>query len=152
MVAPSPLDAKLNAAYAPYTPLISPDGKTFYFTSVKGAFDELPPPMAPMSYSKFVEAIRAPGNGLGDIYEIAATPSLPSSRSTELSMHEETALIATIAGGWGSRSCSASSRSASAAAARRLPGGRRRRRAVHARLRRGRRTRARSSPRSASSC
>ena len=79
--APSPLDAKLNAAYAPYTPLISPDGKTFYFTSVKGAFDELPPPMAPMSYSKFVEAIRAPGNGLGDIYEMAADAlSLPSSR------------------------------------------------------------------------
>ena len=66
---PAPLDAKLNAAYSPYTPLISPDGKTFYFTSVKGAFDD--PPIAPMSYTKFVEAIRSPGNGLADIYELA---------------------------------------------------------------------------------
>jgi Tol biopolymer transport system component len=67
---PQPLDAKLNAAFAPYTPLLSPDGKTFYFTSVRGAFDN--PPIEPMSYAKFVEAIRASGNGLGDIYELAA--------------------------------------------------------------------------------
>lgn len=66
---PLPLDAKLNAAYSPYTPLISPDGRTFYFTSVKGAFDN--PPIAPMSYATFLEAIRSPGNGLGDIYEVA---------------------------------------------------------------------------------
>ena len=65
---PVPLDAKLNAGYAPYTPLISPDGKTFYFTSVKGAFDD--PPFAPMSYDAFIDAIRSPGNGLGDIYEL----------------------------------------------------------------------------------
>ncbi len=66
---PLPLDAKLNAAYSPYTPLISPDGRTFYFTSVKGAFDN--PPIAPMSYATFLEAIRSPGNGLGDIYAVA---------------------------------------------------------------------------------
>ena len=65
---PAPLDTKLNAEYSPYTPLISPDGRTFYFTSVKGAFDN--PPIAPMSYTTFLEAIRAPGNGLADIYEI----------------------------------------------------------------------------------
>ena len=29
------------------------------------------PPIAPMSYTKFVEAIRSPGNGLADIYELA---------------------------------------------------------------------------------
>jgi Tol biopolymer transport system component len=65
---PAPLDAKLNADYAPYTPLISPDGKTFYFTSQRGAFDN--PPFASMSYDAFVNAIRSPGNGLGDIYEL----------------------------------------------------------------------------------
>jgi hypothetical protein len=65
---PVPLDAKLNAAYAPYTPLISPDGKTFYFTSARGAFDETP--FASMTYDAFVDAIRSPGNGLGDIYEL----------------------------------------------------------------------------------
>jgi len=37
---------------------------------VKGAFDELPPPIAPMAYASFLEAIRSPGNGLGDIYEL----------------------------------------------------------------------------------
>jgi Tol biopolymer transport system component len=76
---PSPLDAKINAAYSPYTPLISPDGKTFYFTSQTGAFDD--PPIAPMTYAKFVDAMRAPGNGLADIYEIAAEAlSLPTGR------------------------------------------------------------------------
>ncbi len=29
------------------------------------------PPIAPMSYAQFLEAIRAPGNGLGDIYTVA---------------------------------------------------------------------------------
>jgi Tol biopolymer transport system component len=65
---PAPLDANLNAEFSPYTPLISPDGKTFYFTSVKGAFDA--PPIAPMSTARFLEAIRGPGNGLGDIYTL----------------------------------------------------------------------------------
>ncbi|HEY4231120.1 MAG TPA: hypothetical protein VGO79_13190 [Thermoanaerobaculia bacterium] len=65
---PVNVDAKLNADYAPYTPLVSPDGKTLYFTSQRGAFDH--PPFAPMSYAKFVEAMRGPGNGLGDIYTL----------------------------------------------------------------------------------
>lgn len=65
---PAPIDAPWNAAYAPYTPLLSPDGKTFYFTSQRGAFDEAP--FAPMPYDRFLKAIRAPGNGLADIYEL----------------------------------------------------------------------------------
>lgn len=68
--APTPLDAKLNADFSPYTPLLSPDGKTFYFTSVRGAFDS--PPFAPMSYARFVDAMRGPGNGLADIYTLPA--------------------------------------------------------------------------------
>ena len=67
---PAAIDAPWNAAYAPYTPLLSPDGKTFYFTSQRGAFDE--PPFAPLPYDRFLEAIRAPGNGLADIYELPA--------------------------------------------------------------------------------
>lgn len=66
--APESIEAKLNAEYSPYTPLVSPDGNTFYFTSVKGVFDK--PPIAPMSYDRFLEAIRSPGNGLGDIYSV----------------------------------------------------------------------------------
>jgi len=65
---PEPIGGTLNAEYSPYTPLVSPDGKTFYFTSVKGSFDK--PPIASMSYAKFLEAIRSPGNGLGDIYSV----------------------------------------------------------------------------------
>jgi hypothetical protein len=66
--APERLAAQWNTDYSPYTPLISPDGRTFYFSSQKGAFDR--PPIAPMSYERFVETMRAPGNGLGDIYVI----------------------------------------------------------------------------------
>jgi len=65
---PVNVDGRLNADYSPYTPLVSPDGKTLYFTSQRGAFDH--PPFAPMSYAKFVEAIRGPGNGLADIYTL----------------------------------------------------------------------------------
>ncbi len=65
---PESVGAGLNAEYSPYTPLVSPDGKTFYFTSLKGVFDR--PPIASMSYAQFLEAIRSPGNGLGDIYTV----------------------------------------------------------------------------------
>jgi Tol biopolymer transport system component len=68
--APERLAAKWNTDYSPYTPLLSPDGKTFYFTSQKGVFEK--PPIAPMSYDAFVEAIRSPGNGLGDIFTVPA--------------------------------------------------------------------------------
>jgi Tol biopolymer transport system component len=65
---PVAVGASLNAEFSPYTPLVSPDGRTFYFTSVRGVFDK--PPIAPMSYARFLEAIRSPGNGLGDIYSV----------------------------------------------------------------------------------
>ncbi|HEY2796879.1 MAG TPA: hypothetical protein VGK26_03235 [Thermoanaerobaculia bacterium] len=65
---PVNVDARLNADYSPYTPLVSPDGKTLYFSSQRGAFDH--PPFAPMSYPKFLDAIRGPGNGLADIYTL----------------------------------------------------------------------------------
>jgi len=65
---PENLNERLNADYAPYTPLVSPDGKALYFTSQKGAFDH--PPVGPMPYDKFVELMHSPGNGLADIYWI----------------------------------------------------------------------------------
>ena len=48
--------------------MLSPDGKTFYFTSQRGVFDTTP--FAPMTYAKFLEAIRSSGNGLADIYTL----------------------------------------------------------------------------------
>jgi Tol biopolymer transport system component len=57
-----------NAEYGPYTPLVSPDGKTLYFSSQKGVFDRLP--VEAMSYEKFLDTIRNPGNGVGDIYSM----------------------------------------------------------------------------------
>jgi Tol biopolymer transport system component len=65
---PENLNERLNADYAPYTPLVAPDGKSLYFTSLKGAFDH--PPVGPMSYDKFVDLMHSPGNGLADIYWI----------------------------------------------------------------------------------
>jgi WD40-like Beta Propeller Repeat len=65
---PVSVGARLNAEYAPYTPVVSPDGRTFYFTSQKGNFEKTP--LAPMSYARFLEAIRGPGNGLADIYSL----------------------------------------------------------------------------------
>ena len=75
--APADVNPRLNADFAPYTPLVSPDGKTFYFTSQRGLFEH--PPIAPMSYAQFLDAIRAPGNGLADIYSvpIGAIPYKP---------------------------------------------------------------------------
>ncbi len=76
---PGPFDARLNADFAPYTPLVSPDGKTLYFTSVRGRFDN--PPIDAMSYAAFLEAIRGPGNGLADIYTLPfSPPPIPSPR------------------------------------------------------------------------
>jgi hypothetical protein len=49
------LSERLNADYAPYTPLVSPDGKALYFTSQRGAFDH--PPVGPMPYDKFEDAV-----------------------------------------------------------------------------------------------
>ncbi|MFY9551482.1 MAG: hypothetical protein WAU32_10055 [Thermoanaerobaculia bacterium] len=76
---PTSVGDALNAEYGPYTPLVSPDGKTFYFTSQKGRFDTLP--VGPMSYEKFVDAIRSPGNGLADIYSLAVEALPIPSRS-----------------------------------------------------------------------
>ena len=66
---PVNINAKLNADYSPYTPLVSPDGKTLYFSSQKGLFERAP--IEPMSYARFLEAIRSPGNGLADIYSVS---------------------------------------------------------------------------------
>jgi Tol biopolymer transport system component len=71
---PVSLGDALNAEFSPYTPLVSPDGRSFYFTSQKGRFDRLP--ADPMPYARFLEAIRGPGNGLADIYSVP-TDALP---------------------------------------------------------------------------
>lgn len=66
--APVNLDPEFNREFGPFTPLVSKDGKTLYFTSRKGVFDTLPP--ARHTAAQFHEAIRKPGNGLADIYSV----------------------------------------------------------------------------------
>jgi Tol biopolymer transport system component len=78
---PVSVGAGLNAEFAPYTLLVSPDGKSFYFTSQKGRFDHLP--ADPMSYESFVQAIRKPGNGLADIYSVGIE-AIPIRRAPDL--------------------------------------------------------------------
>lgn len=66
--APVNLDPELNTTYKAFTPVVSADGKTLYFSSRRGLFDVLPP--ARMTAREFTEAIRRPENGLGDIYSV----------------------------------------------------------------------------------
>src|SRR5262245_7959876 len=61
------LGHEINSAAWDFNPSVSPDGRTFYFTSSRARFD--PPPEA-MSYGQLMQKLESPGNGLGDLYSI----------------------------------------------------------------------------------
>jgi len=63
-----PLGHGINSPGWDFNPSVSPDGRTFFFTSTRGGFD--PPPPAAMSYEELTRRLNSPGNGLGDIYSI----------------------------------------------------------------------------------
>lgn len=52
-------------------PLLSPDGRTFFYGARK-PFGDTPRP-TPFTAETFERAIRSPGNGLGDIYQVRAS-------------------------------------------------------------------------------
>jgi len=62
-----PLGHGINSAAWDFNPSVSPDGRSFYFTSSRASFD---PPASPMSYEQLTRRLQSPGNGLGDIYWI----------------------------------------------------------------------------------
>jgi hypothetical protein len=63
------LPAPINSAAEESSPMISPDGKTFYFTSERGVFTEHG---TMMNADDLQRGLRSPGNGLGDIYSVDA--------------------------------------------------------------------------------
>ena len=62
-----PLGHDINSVAWDFNPSVSPDGRTFFFTSARAGFD---PPKTPRSYDQLMRRLESPGNGLGDIYSI----------------------------------------------------------------------------------
>ena len=58
----------INSEAWDFNPSVSPDGRTFYFTSARTDLGRAP--ARPISYEALMRQLRAPGNGLGDIYSI----------------------------------------------------------------------------------
>src|SRR5262249_8345068 len=65
---PQPLGAGVNSAGWDFGPRLSPDGRWFYFTSNRSAFDT--PPQRPRSFQELTRALQSPGNGLRDVYRV----------------------------------------------------------------------------------
>lgn len=62
------LDAPINSPAWDYCPIVSPDGRYFYFSSYRGFADSLPlPPQTARSLTQQMHGIR---NGLGNVYRI----------------------------------------------------------------------------------
>jgi hypothetical protein len=70
------LGSKINSSALDFCPNMSPDKKYFFFTSERGFADQ--PLKRRLTYREFMEKIRGPGNGLGDIYRIDARAVLDS--------------------------------------------------------------------------
>ena len=60
------LGEKINSPRDEYSPKISPDGKYFFFASVRGRR----PPEKPLNYQELLAWLRGTRNGLGDIYQV----------------------------------------------------------------------------------
>jgi Tol biopolymer transport system component len=64
------LGERVNTPGSEYSPKVSPDGRYFFFTSTgtRGAWDS--PPARPATMRELSARLRAPQNGLGDIYQV----------------------------------------------------------------------------------
>ena len=62
------LGDKINSSGSEYSPLVTPDGKYFFWSSTRS----LPATSQTkrLTYSDLLNKLRSPGNGLGDIYQI----------------------------------------------------------------------------------
>ena len=63
-----PLGAGVNSTGNEYAPKISPDGKYFFWSSTRTDVAKLS--QKPFDTEAYLQRIHAPGNGLGDIYQI----------------------------------------------------------------------------------
>lgn len=63
-----PLPPVINSAAAEYSPKVSADGKTFYWTSCRSKWRS--EPSRALTTEEYLRKTRSPGNGLGDIYQI----------------------------------------------------------------------------------
>ncbi len=66
--APQPLGADVNSPDWDFGPRPSPDGRFLFFTSNRAATDR--PPEGALSFDRLLERIRAPRNGLRDVYRV----------------------------------------------------------------------------------
>jgi len=61
------LGDKINSSGSEYSPLVTPDGKYFFWSSTRS----LPTSQTKrLTYTDLLNKLRSPGNGLGDIYQI----------------------------------------------------------------------------------
>ena len=62
------LGDKINSSGAEYSPIVTPDGKYFFWSSTRS----LPATSQTkrLTYTELLNKLRSPGNGLGDIYQI----------------------------------------------------------------------------------
>jgi len=63
-----PVGSGVNSAGNEYAPKISPDGKYFFWSSTRSTMRRLSDKS--FDTQAYLAAIRGPGNGLGDIYQI----------------------------------------------------------------------------------
>ncbi len=59
---------KINSPGNEYSPMVSPDGKYFFWSSTRSLWND--PPKTRLTYRDFNQKLHSPGNGLGDIYQI----------------------------------------------------------------------------------
>jgi len=65
------LGDKINSKGSEYSPIVSPDGKYFFWSSTRSLASASQP--KPLTYSDLLTKLRRAGNGLGDIYQIDIT-------------------------------------------------------------------------------
>ena len=64
---PTNLGDKINSSGSEYSPLVTPDGKYFFWASTRSTVSASD---KQLTYSDLLNRLRNPGNGLGDIYQI----------------------------------------------------------------------------------
>ena len=70
------LGEKVNSIGDDFSPVVSPDGEYFFWTSCRSFIDVTPP--NPISYSELLGRLRGTRNGSGDLYMIDLSAAMPA--------------------------------------------------------------------------